>query len=128
MDGGDRRRLRQAEQIAVAAQVARMVAEAFAAEVRFAEPIRLEHRPHRAVEDEDPVAQEARQGGEARSSIERAGPSIAAGRWRDDRRRHGIARAAAVVAADAVAAPVATPVGAAGCRARIRRTSSAHCS
>ena len=93
MDGGDGRRLGQAQQVAVAAQVARMVAEPLAAEVRLGEPVGLEHRAHRPVEDEDPLAQEPGQQGEARGAVER-GHAITATGW----------------------------------RARIRRTSSAHCS
>ena len=34
-----------------------MVREARPAEVRLAEPAPLDHRPHRAVENEDPLAQ-----------------------------------------------------------------------
>ena len=61
VDRGDGRGLGQAEQVAVAPKVARVVGEPFAAEVGLGEPVGLEHRPHRPVEDEDPLAQEARQ-------------------------------------------------------------------
>ena len=60
MDGGDGRRLGQAQQVAVAAEVARVVAEPLAAEVGLAEPVGLEHRPHRPVEDDDPLAEDPR--------------------------------------------------------------------
>ena len=74
VDRGDGGGLGQAQQVAVAAQVARVVAEPLAAEVGLAEPVRLEHRAHRAVEDEDPLAQEAGQQGEreARSNARHA--------------------------------------------------------
>ena len=58
VDGVDGRRLGQAQEVAVAAQVARMVAEPLAAEIGFGEPVGLEHRAHRPVEHEDPLAQE----------------------------------------------------------------------
>ena len=47
-----------------------MVAESLAAEVGLGELVGLEHRAHRAVEDEDPLAQEARQEGEPRGAVE----------------------------------------------------------
>ncbi len=93
VDRGDGRRLGQAQQVAVAAQVARVVAEPLAAEVGLGELVGLEHRAHRPVEHEDPLAQEVRQEREPRRSVER-GHAITATGW----------------------------------RARIRRTSSAHCS
>ena len=57
-----RRGLRQGEQVVVALEVARMVAEALAAEVRVAEPLGLDHRAHGAVDDDDPLAQQADEG------------------------------------------------------------------
>ena len=89
----DGRRLGQAQQVGVAAQVARMVAEPLAAEIGFGEPVGLEHRAHRPVEHEDPLAQEVRQERQPRRPVERRHATTATG-W----------------------------------RARIRRTSSAHCS
>ena len=77
----------------VAAQVARMVAEPLASEIGLGEPVGLEHRAHRPVEHEDPLAQEVRQEREPRRPVERRHAGTATG-W----------------------------------RARIRRTSSAHCS
>ena len=41
------------EQIVVAAQVARVIREPLAAEVRLGQLVALDHRAHRAVEDED---------------------------------------------------------------------------
>ena len=79
VDRGDGRRLGQAQQVAVAAQVARMVAEPLAAEVGLGELVGLEHRAHRAVEDEDPLAQEARQEGEPRGAVEGRHASTATG-------------------------------------------------
>ena len=113
MDRRDRVGLGQAQQVAVAAQVARVVAEALAAEVGLAEPVGLEHRAHRAVEDEDPLAQEAGQRGRGARRGRTAWPAASrrAAR-RDVRCRDGRHEATA----------------AAGWRARIRRTSSAHCS
>ena len=93
VDVSDGSRLGQAQEVAVAAQVARVVAETLASEIGLGESVGLEHRAHRPVEHEDPPAQEVRQKREPRCPVER---------------RH---------------ATTAT-----GCRARIRRTSSAHCS
>jgi hypothetical protein len=91
MDGADRRRLGQAQQIAVAAEIARVVAETLAAEIRLAELVGLEHRPHRSVQDEDPVAKDAGQGGQARSAIEgRAVASVGGGQG--DGGGHGVVR------------------------------------
>ena len=89
--------LGQAQQVDVASEVVRVVAEALAAEVGLAEPAFLEHRPHRPVEDDDPLAQQAGQGRQARRAVERRGHRVAGTGW-------------------------------AGCRTRIRRTSSAACS
>ena len=58
MEAADRVRLGEDEKVVVAAQVARPVGEARAAKLGLAEAQRLDHRPHRAVEDED-----ARRGG-----------------------------------------------------------------
>src|SRR5579864_3465701 len=49
---------REHEHIVVAAEVARMVAEAVAAKVRFRQPVPLHHRPHRAIKDENPLREE----------------------------------------------------------------------
>ena len=45
--------------VVVALQVARPVAEALAAIVGLAEPVRLHHRAHRSVEDQDALAEQA---------------------------------------------------------------------
>ena len=60
MDGTHGSRLCQTQDVRVAAEVPRMVPEALATKVRLAEPVHLEHRPHGAVEDDDPVAHDAR--------------------------------------------------------------------
>jgi hypothetical protein len=55
-------RLRDREQVVVALQIARMIvqpARTRAAEIGFAEPLALHHRPHRAVEHEDALVQQA---------------------------------------------------------------------
>jgi hypothetical protein len=112
VDRRDRVGLGETEQIAVAAQVARVVAEAIAPELGLPEPVRLEHRAHRPVEDEDSLAQQPGQQGQPGDPIERRrrwGDRVRCGDGRRCDGRH-----------DATAA--------AGCRARIRRTSSAHCS
>jgi hypothetical protein len=44
---------RQDQQVVVALQILRMILEPLAAEVRFRQLVALDHRPHRAVEDED---------------------------------------------------------------------------
>src|SRR4029079_5808389 len=94
------------QELAGPAEAARVVTEAIAAEVGLAEPIGLEHRAHRSIEDHDPLAEDAGQGGQAGLPIEGGVAHLRPGSRRD---RH-----------DATAT--------AGCRARIRRTSSAHCS
>ena len=70
MDGSNRGRLGQAQHVAVAAEIARMVAKTLAAEVGLGEVVGLEHRAHRPVEDDDPVTKDARQHGEAGDAIE----------------------------------------------------------
>jgi hypothetical protein len=49
---------REHEDLVVAAQVARVVAEALAAEVGLAELARLDHRAHRAIDHEDPLGED----------------------------------------------------------------------
>jgi len=49
---------REVEEVGVAGDVARMVAEALACIVFGCEPLLLEHRPPRTVEDEDPLVEE----------------------------------------------------------------------
>ena len=124
MDRPDRLGLGQAQEIAVAAHVARVVAEPLAAELGLGEPVGLEHRAHRAVEDQDPLAQDPGQGREAGGAIERRGPIRASVGGRND--RGGGHAFPAPTEAAWPKAPAA--VGSDGWRARIRRTSSAHCS
>ena len=59
MDLADHLRPRQRQQVVVALQVAWPVAEALAAVVGLTEPVRLHDRAHRAVEDQDALAQQA---------------------------------------------------------------------
>ena len=63
MDRLDGRRSGQRQEIVVAAQVSGMIAEPVAAERRLVELVRLEHRAHRAVEDQDALRQEPGQPG-----------------------------------------------------------------
>ena len=56
MHAADHVRAREHEQIVVAAQVVRVTGESLPAEVRFREAVALDHRAHRAIEDEDAVA------------------------------------------------------------------------
>ena len=58
MDAADDVGPRQDEQVVVALEVARVRREARAAEVGLGEAVALHHRAHRAVDDEDPVAEE----------------------------------------------------------------------
>ena len=44
---------RQDQQIVVALEILRVILEPLAAEVRLGQLVALDHRPHRAVEDED---------------------------------------------------------------------------
>ena len=65
MDAADQRRLRQREQVVVAAQVAAPAAEALAAELLLGEALALDHRAHGAVEDQDPLGEQRLQQGSA---------------------------------------------------------------
>jgi hypothetical protein len=58
MDPADDVRPRQHEQIVVALEILRVVEEALAPEVPFGEPLALDHRAHRAVENQDPARQQ----------------------------------------------------------------------
>jgi hypothetical protein len=58
VDVADDPRLGQDQQVVRAAQVVGVVAEAFAAEAGFIEFVVLDHRAHRAVQHEDPLADE----------------------------------------------------------------------
>ena len=49
---------RQHEHIVIALQVARMAPEAITTEIGLRQPVPLDHRPHRAVEDEDPLCEQ----------------------------------------------------------------------
>ena len=53
MDLADDVRLRQNEQIVVSLEVVRMVAEAFSPVIGLTELVALDHRAHRAIEDQD---------------------------------------------------------------------------
>src|SRR6266478_6440106 len=61
MDGLDELRLRQVEQVVVSLQITRPVLEPLAPESRLVQVVRLDHRAHRAVENKDPLPQQALQ-------------------------------------------------------------------
>ena len=65
VDFADDLRLGQAEDVAVATQVLRVVGEALATEGSFVEAPFLEHRAHRPVEDDDPLAEQVGQAGKS---------------------------------------------------------------
>ncbi len=65
VDAGDDLGLGQRQQVVLAAQVARMVGEALAAEVGLGQLVTLDERAHRAVEHEDALAQKLGQAGVA---------------------------------------------------------------
>ena len=71
--GPDRVGLRQRQEIVVAAQVAGMLAEAVAPVARLIELVRLEHRAHRAVEDEDAFREQTGEPGTPARARERRG-------------------------------------------------------
>jgi len=58
MDPRDRVRAREDEQIVVALDVMGVPGEALAAEARFLQPKLLDHRAHRAVEDQNAIGEE----------------------------------------------------------------------
>ena len=62
MDCTDDVRAREDEDVAVAAQVLGVVLEALAAEIRFCQLVALDHRAHRAVEDEHALLERQTQG------------------------------------------------------------------
>ena len=55
-----------ATEVVVAAQVVRVILEPLAAVVGLLEPVALDERAHRAVQDDDPLAQQVRRAGRAR--------------------------------------------------------------
>ncbi len=59
MDLADQLGTGQRQQVVVALEVARPVAEALAAVISLAEPVRLDDGSHRAVEHQDPLAKQA---------------------------------------------------------------------
>ncbi len=61
VDGADDVRPREDEDVAVPAQVLRMAPEAIAAEVGLGQFVALDHRAHRAVEEEDALLERAAQ-------------------------------------------------------------------
>ena len=72
--------LRQRKEVVVATQVLRVVGEALSSKGRLIEPMVLEHRAHRPVKDDDPLAEQVRQASEACCPAERRG----GGRGRHD--------------------------------------------
>ena len=71
VDVADDVRLGEAEQVVVAAEVLRVIGEALAPEVLLGQLVALEERAHRAVEHEDPLAQEPVEALEALGAGER---------------------------------------------------------
>ena len=61
MDGLDDLRLRQAEQVVVPLQILRPILEPLAAKPRLLQRVSLDHRAHRAVEDDYALPQQALQ-------------------------------------------------------------------
>ena len=61
MDGLDDLRLRQAEQVVVPLQILRPILEPLAAKPRLVQLVSLDHRPHRAVENDNALPQQALQ-------------------------------------------------------------------
>ena len=59
VDAGNDIRARQHQQVVVALQVLRVRLETFAAVVRLAELVLLDHRAHRAIEDQDALGEES---------------------------------------------------------------------
>jgi hypothetical protein len=59
MDGLDDLGLRQAEQVVVPLQILRPILEALPPKGRLVQLMGLDHGPHRAVEDDDALAQQA---------------------------------------------------------------------
>ena len=57
MDSLDHVGAREHEQVVVAGEIPRVAREPLAAEVGLPEPAALDHRPHRAVEDQDALPQ-----------------------------------------------------------------------
>jgi hypothetical protein len=68
VDRADHLRVREREQVVVAAQVAMEIAEALAAELLLGELIALHHRAHGAVEHEDALLERVVQRGDARGA------------------------------------------------------------
>ena len=73
-------RLGQAQQVAVAAHVLRVVREPLAPEVGLGEPVALEQRAHGAVEHEDPLPQQP--GQQREPGLARSGRDAASGEGR----------------------------------------------
>ncbi len=64
MDGGHHVGPGEHQQIVVAPQIVGMPGESIAAKIRFGQLVALDHRPHRTIEDEDPLRQESMQRGQ----------------------------------------------------------------
>ena len=58
MDGADHVRTRQDQEIAVALQILGVILEALATEVGVGQPVSLNHRAHRAIEQQYPAIEE----------------------------------------------------------------------
>ena len=68
--------LGQAQEVAVAADVPGVIAEALPAPVGLAQVLLLEHRAHRPVEDQDPFREEPRQPARRASASRPAAPAV----------------------------------------------------
>jgi len=62
MDLPDHIRLREAQQIVGTTQLGLPLGETLAAKVRFLQPTGLDHRPHRAIQNQDALAQQGQEG------------------------------------------------------------------
>ena len=62
MNGGDDLRLREAQQVIVAAQIAAPLLESLAAKLLFAETMALNHGAHGAVENHQALREQRREG------------------------------------------------------------------
>jgi hypothetical protein len=59
MNAADHVRLRQHEDVVVPAQVTWMIGKSPAAKIRFAQPLTLDHRTHRAVQEQEALTGDA---------------------------------------------------------------------
>ncbi len=90
LDGLHDARLRDVQHVEVSAQVARMIHKLRAAKRRFLQLLRLDHRAHGAVQNDDPLLQEIFQRGDSCfSSIQRESPMCKVALELAGRRKYG---------------------------------------